>query len=139
MLLFLSPQTYSGSSLRTDLSSDQIVFAPPDSLLSSRSTKFLTVKPSASDALFPVPSASVSEFSLLIGYKISSGVILSPVNIAAIASLLSIRFLVNTQATLGSCSMNYLFMTGSDQGEWLPSALTYDGSKLRLYRFYEVS
>ena len=68
-------------------------------------------------------------------YKIGSGSITSPVNIAAINNELSLSFLTITSVLFETCSLTPYFIIGNNQGDWLPLALVYTRIKLRAYRF----
>lgn len=56
----LSPLTYVGSSIRTDLSSGQITLAPANTILKSTEKKVLTIKSEADQAIFLTPEAELS-------------------------------------------------------------------------------
>ena len=100
--------------------------------------RVLTIKPSYTLPTLTTPSASYSDFTLMILYKISSGAITSAVNLITIPSSLSLSFQINTQISFGSCSLTGSFSAGVDQGDWLPLAVVYNKNELRAYRFGEM-
>ena len=98
----------------------------------------MSVKPSSTGALFPLPTMNLREFTLTLLLKIDSGTISQRVNLASINSQLSIEFENWTTGTIydsvsgNSCSVLASYTHGSHLGDWLPLSLAYSGTQLRM-------
>ena len=138
VVFYLSPLTYAGSSLSTELASDQILFAPSNTIIQMHDQKVLTIKPGTSDATFLLPKVELTQFTLMVLYKIKSGTIASPINIATLGSSLLVASFSTTSVTFGSCLLAASFTAGRYQGDWHPLGVTYTGNTLRAYIFEQV-
>ena len=114
-LFYLSPLTYQGNVPSTDSSAEEISFCRSGTLLCSQEQTALTVKPSSSSAEFSLNPGIYSQFTLMVLYKIKSGVINSPVNLVSIRPSLTATFQTNTEITLGGCSLTASFTSGVNQ------------------------
>ena len=92
MAFYLSSLTYQGSAISTDSSIQEISFTKTGTIMNLKVYRVLTIKPSYTLPTLTTPSASYSDFTLMILYKISSGAITSAVNLITIPSSLSLSF-----------------------------------------------